>query len=190
MPSNTELFAAVFFNEHIQHDGYEDSIQSALQCLPKKARPRIRSRTLTGSFVAGLSLEGLNDLETFGELIHYPQGTVLIREGRPATRTMLLLEGEVRLSTTSRNGRRLSLGMARQGEILCLEYAIIDDLSGIKAEALSACRVVSLRRLDFLAFLLRHPSACRNAALELASSYARVVQALAQNRTRCNWARA
>ena len=141
-------------------------------------------------YAAGMSMEGLNHLVKIAEPIHYPAGTILITEGRAPVRTLLLLEGEVCLTTTSRNGRQLSFGMARPGEILGLESAILGDASQIRAEARSSCSVASFRRLDFLTFILRNPGACKGAARELADSYARMLKLLAQRHTQPRWAQA
>jgi hypothetical protein len=85
MPLNTETFHADFFNEHSQHGEHENVDKSGLGRLPMKGRARSRSGTLisrsgtqTRKYVAGMSEEGLNDLEKIAEPVHYPLGTILV----------------------------------------------------------------------------------------------------------------
>src|ERR1700676_1510431 len=65
------------------------------------------------------------------------------------------------------DGRRFLLGVACAGDILGLTSAISGDRSEIKAEARYPCKIASMRRRDFLQFLLRYPVACHNVLREL-----------------------
>jgi CRP/FNR family cyclic AMP-dependent transcriptional regulator len=73
----------------------------------------------------------------------------------------------------SSDGRRFLLRVACAGDILGLNSAISGDSSEITAEARCPCKIASMRRLDFLDFLLRYPIACQNVLRELSLHYTR-----------------
>jgi CRP/FNR family transcriptional regulator, cyclic AMP receptor protein len=79
---------------------------------------------------------------------------------------------------SSSDGRRLLLGVAGAGDTLGLTSAISGNCSEIQAEARYPCRIASLRRKDFLEFLLRHPVASQNVGRELCLHYTRACERL------------
>ena len=97
----------------------------------------------------------------------YPAHKVLFSETQPATGIMVILEGEVRLSINSSDGRRLSLRIAKAGEVLgligrALGQALRDDgrhdLPGEDRAHLAAV---------FLQFLRGHPEVYQTVAREM-----------------------
>ena len=91
---------------------------------------------------------------------------------------MFLLEGRVKLSINSIDGRRLILGIAGPGEILGITSAISGCPYEITAEARFPCRIAALNRQSFLDFLLRYPLACQNVARQLSLQYKRACEQL------------
>jgi CRP/FNR family transcriptional regulator len=79
----------------------------------------------------------------------------------------VVLDGEVRLSMNSSEGRRLSLRIARKGEVLGLSSALAGSPYEVTAETLYPARVAPIGRADFLRFLTRHPEVYLNVTEEL-----------------------
>jgi CRP-like cAMP-binding protein len=95
----------------------------------------------------------------------------LFSEGQSPERALILLEGQVTLSVNSEDGKRLTIGIAKPGEILGLASVLNGCAYEMVAEARFACEISAIDRLKFLRFLLRHPSALKDAALLLGQSY-------------------
>jgi CRP/FNR family transcriptional regulator, cyclic AMP receptor protein len=132
----------------------------------------------TEGFFKDLPAEARSDFELHARHFECPGSTVLISEAQKPSSILFLLEGEVNISMNSSDGRRLLLGVAGAGDTLGLTSAISGDTSEVRAEAMYPCRLASLRRRDFLEFLLRHPSASQNVARELSLHYARACERL------------
>jgi CRP-like cAMP-binding protein len=101
------------------------------------------------------------------------KGAVLFTEQQLPRTVLCLLEGRVKLSMNSCDGRRLIAGIARPGEILGLTSLISGDRYGMTAESLFPCAIARLDRQCFLEFLLRHPVAYGNVARQLSQEHQR-----------------
>ncbi len=121
----------------------------------------------TGEFFKGLSINARIDFGLLSTNIRCPSARVLISEQQKPLNILFLLEGQVNISINSSDGRRLLLGVASAGDILGLTSAISGDSSEIRAEARYPCKIASMLRRDFLAFLSRYPIACHNVVREL-----------------------
>ena len=87
---------------------------------------------LVGEFFNKLSPQALKDIGSMAFSSSYPAGMILFSEKDPAPGIYIVLEGEVKLSMNSSDGRRLILRIARKGEILglassALRQAMRDD---------------------------------------------------------------
>jgi CRP/FNR family transcriptional regulator len=89
----------------------------------------------------------------------YAANVVLFSEKDPAQGIFTVIEGEVKLSINSSDGRRLSLRIARKGEILGLASTLSGSPYDVTAETLYPAKVAHIGRRDFLNFLARHPEA-------------------------------
>jgi CRP/FNR family transcriptional regulator len=132
----------------------------------------------TEGFFRGLSAEAQSDFASLATDFRCPGSTVLISEAQEPSRILFLLEGEVNISMNSSDGRRFLLGVASAGETLGLTSVISGDPSEIRAQAVYPCSIASLRRRDFLGFLLRYPIASQNVARELCVHLARARERL------------
>jgi CRP/FNR family cyclic AMP-dependent transcriptional regulator len=121
----------------------------------------------TGEFFRGLSVNARIDFGLLSTNFRCRSSRVLINEQEKPLSILFLLEGQVDISMNSFDGRRFLLGVASAGDILGLTSAISGNASEIKAEARYPCKIASMRRRDFLDFLLRYPSACHNVVREL-----------------------
>jgi len=120
-----------------------------------------------GEFFRRLPAEALRDLMSLEHPSSYPSDVMLYSEKDPAPGVFVLLEGEVKLSINSSDGRRLILRIAKKGEILGLDSVISGEPSEITAETLYPCRIAAISRQNFLAFMMRHPQAYRIVTEEL-----------------------
>ncbi|MFZ1940720.1 MAG: Crp/Fnr family transcriptional regulator [Terracidiphilus sp.] len=138
------------------------------------------SRCPSGSkgFFKDLPTEARSDFELLATHFHCPGSTVLISEAQEPSSILFLLEGEVNISMSSSDGRRLLLGVAGAGDTLGLTSAISGEASEIRAETMYPCRLASLQRRHFLNFLSRHPIASQNVAQELSLHYKRACERL------------
>ncbi len=101
----------------------------------------------------------------------YPKGTMLYFEGEPATGVFMLCQGRVKLSTCSRDGKVIIIGIAEPGDVLGLSAALSDVEYETTAEVLELCQVNYLKTTDLLPFLQNNPEACLNAARQLGRNY-------------------
>jgi CRP/FNR family transcriptional regulator len=144
------------------------------------------SRALKGNaqlideFLDMLPTEALRDLQSMMHPISYGSESVLFSEGGPAWGVYILLDGEVRLFIRSDDGKRLTVGMAKNGAILGLASALSGTLCEATAEAIHPAMVACIRRAEFLSFLARHPRAYQAVTEELSRSY---IAAYSQLRT-------
>jgi CRP/FNR family transcriptional regulator len=96
---------------------------------------------------------------------------ILFSEKDPAPGIYIVLEGEVKLSMNSSDGRRLILRIARKGEILGLASALSGKSSEMTAETLYPAKIAPIVRQDFLKFLSRHPEVYQTVTEELSRDY-------------------
>jgi len=124
-----------------------------------------------GRFFDTLRAEDLRDLELLTRLDVLSPGIVLFGEEEEPHEVFLLLEGRVKLTINSANGKRFLLRIAEPGEIVGLASALAGVPYEMTAETLNLCRIASISRIDFLQFLTRHPHALKSASIMLAGSY-------------------
>ncbi len=121
----------------------------------------------TGDFFKGWSHAALNDW-TAMEFAHaHAANVVLFSEREEAQGLYVVMDGEVRLSINSSDGKRLSLRIARKGEVLGLSSALSGSPYEMTAETLYPARVAHISRRDFMAFLASHPELYLNVTEEL-----------------------
>ena len=126
---------------------------------------------LAGEFFSKLSPEALEDLTSMALACNYAAGKVLFSERDLAHGVYLVLEGEVKLSMNSSDGRRLTMRIARKGEILGLVSVLCGKPCEMTAEVLYPSRIAPIARRDFLNFLTRHPDAYQAVTEELSREY-------------------
>jgi len=90
----------------------------------------------------------------------------------------VVLEGEVLLSINSSDGRRLSLRIARKGDVLGLSSALSGKAYSMTAEALYPAKVAHVGRREFLGFLARHPEVYQTVTEELSRHMAMACEQL------------
>jgi len=116
----------------------------------------------TGEFCKCLPPKAILELESLAAPHWCEENTVLLTEGGKPSKALFLLDGRVKLSMNSADGRRLILGVAAPGDILGLSAVVSGLPYEITAEARFPCRITSLPRQSFLDFLCRYPVAWQN----------------------------
>ena len=120
-----------------------------------------------GEFFSKLAPEAIADLISLEHPTSCPAGVMLFSEKDPAQGVFVVLEGEVKLSINSSDGRRLILRIAKKGAVLGLEAVISGQVSEMTAETLYPAKIAKISRRDFLAFMMRHPEAYQIVGEEL-----------------------
>jgi CRP/FNR family transcriptional regulator len=136
--------------------------------------------TPAGEFFNKLSPAALQDFESMQFPSSYAANAVIFSEKDPAEGIYIVIEGEVRISLNSSEGRRLSLAIARKGEILGMSSTLAGSPYDVTAETLYPAKVAYISRRDFMNFLTRHPDAYQGVIEELSR---RVTKACDQLRT-------
>jgi CRP/FNR family transcriptional regulator len=104
-------------------------------------------------------------------VVSYPAGSVLFSEKDMPELVYVVLEGEVKLSINSSEGKRLILRIAKKGEIVGIASALSGNSYDMTAETQYASKLAPIGRRDFLNFLLRHPDAYQTLTEELSRQY-------------------
>jgi len=116
------------------------------------------------SFFCSLPAAVLQEFEKLKVSMLFRKGTLLFSEGEKPGGIHMLCQGEVRLSTTLRDGRSVVLKFAQPGEILGLSSCISALSYDLTAKADTTCQANFVKRQDFLRFLREHGEACLRAA--------------------------
>jgi CRP/FNR family cyclic AMP-dependent transcriptional regulator len=118
-------------------------------------------------FSGKFSPSAIDDLSSILCPSAHPAGSLLFMERDQAQGIYFVLEGEVKLSINSADGRRLNLSIARKGEILGLASALFGKEYLMTAETLYPCKLVHLGQRDLQGFLMRHADAYQTLTQEL-----------------------
>lgn len=110
-----------------------------------------------GEFYKRLSPAAYKDLTSMELPVSYAANINLFAEREQAKGVFVVLEGEIRLSINSSDGRRLSLRIAKKGEILGLSSALSGRPYEFTAETLYPAKIAPISRQDLLNFVARHP---------------------------------
>jgi CRP/FNR family transcriptional regulator len=127
-----------------------------------------------------LSREAADDLASLMHPSSYPAKMVLFSENEPSNYIYVVLEGEVKLSMNSSEGKRLILRIARKGEIVGLSSLFTGNPYELTAETLYPCVLACIERREYLNYLMRHPEVYQTLIEELGRQ---LTQACEQLRT-------
>lgn len=133
---------------------------------------------LEGEFFNNLSPEAQKDLSSLAISLNYPAGKILFSEKDIPTGIYIVLEGEVKLSMNSTDGRRLIMRIARKGEVLGLAAALSGKPSEMTAETLYPAKIAPVGRREFLSLLMRHPEAYQTVTEMLTQDYTKACEQL------------
>jgi CRP/FNR family cyclic AMP-dependent transcriptional regulator len=118
-----------------------------------------------------LPSDTLTDLDAVQSLSSYPKGALLFMEKQDSRGIFMVCEGQVKLSVSSGEGKKLILRIARAGEVLGLMAVLSRSRYEATAETCCSCQVAFVRRDDFLRFVAHHPEAYPGIVRQLSASY-------------------
>lgn len=122
-------------------------------------------------FFCQLSGGAVKDLDAIKFSSAYPEGAVLFIERQPTRGVYILCEGQVKLSISSSEGKRVILRIAKAGEVLGLVSGLAGTPHEVTAETLRPSQVAFIPRDAFLRFIAKHPEAYPIIASQLAGQY-------------------
>ncbi len=149
-----------------------------MQGLSQTARTEVVQHSRIGEFLSSLTYEALVDLQSVQAVSSHPENAVLFEEKQTPSHVFIILEGQVKLSLNSSDGRRLIVRITKPGEVLGLTSILSGSPYEVTAETQHPCKIISIRRQEFLKFLVRHPAAYESVARELSQDLNRACEQL------------
>jgi len=110
-------------------------------------------------------------LSTISSSAVYPKGATLFVEGQPARGVFIVCSGQIKLSTSSVDGRTLILRLAEPGEVLGLPATITGTCYELTADVIEPGQANFIAGTEFLGFLKNHSEAALRAAQQLGETY-------------------
>jgi CRP/FNR family transcriptional regulator, cyclic AMP receptor protein len=96
----------------------------------------------------------------FARIERFSTGEVIFRRGEPGHGMMIVINGRIKISVSSSDGKEAVLAVLGRGEVLG-EMAIIDGKErSADATAMAPTETLSIHRRDFIPFLERQPATC------------------------------
>lgn len=118
-----------------------------------------------------LTPEALRDYDGIGMLFSHARGAKLFSEGDTARNVFVICFGQIKISSTSRDGKTMIIKIAGPGDVIGLSAVLANVPHEVTAEAIEPCQVKTVRKQEFLDFLGRHGIASMHAAQSLSSEY-------------------
>ncbi len=118
-----------------------------------------------------LTPEALKDFDSIGMLMGHARGAKLFTEGDAARNVFIMCSGQVKISSTSREGKTMILKIAGPGDVLGLSAVLANVAYEVTSEAIEPCQVKAIRKQEFVDFLGKHGIASMHAAQSLSSEY-------------------
>jgi CRP/FNR family transcriptional regulator len=118
-----------------------------------------------------LTPEALADYDAIGIMMSHARGAKLFSEGDPARNVFVICFGQVKISSTSRDGKTMILKIAGPGDVMGLSAVLANVPHEVTAEAIEPCQVKTVRKQEFVDFLGRHGIASMHAAQSLSGEY-------------------
>jgi CRP/FNR family cyclic AMP-dependent transcriptional regulator len=118
-----------------------------------------------------LTPEALKDYDSIGIMMSHARGAKLFTEGDAARNVFVICVGQVKISSTSRDGKTMILKIAGPGDVMGLSAVLANLQYEVTAEVIELCQVKAVRKQEFVDFLGRHGIASMHAAQSLSSEY-------------------
>jgi CRP/FNR family transcriptional regulator len=104
-----------------------------------------------------LAPEALRALDQISYSFAYPEHAVIFTADSPCHGVFLLCAGRAKLSTASRDDKKVMLQVAAAGEVLALSSVLAGSHYEVTAETLSPAVIRLMKREDFVEFLRKFP---------------------------------
>jgi CRP/FNR family transcriptional regulator, cyclic AMP receptor protein len=118
-----------------------------------------------------LTPEALQEFDAIGVMMSHARGAKLFTEGDQARNVFIICFGQVKISSTSREGKTMILKIAGPGDVMGLSAVLANVPHEVTAEAIEPCQVKTMRKQEFVQFLSRHGIASMHAAQSLSGEY-------------------
>jgi len=118
-----------------------------------------------------LTPDALKDFDAIGIMMSHARGAKLFAEGDSARNVFIVCLGQIKISSTSREGKTMILKIAGPGDVLGLSAVLANVPHEVTAEAIEPCQVKAIRKQEFVDFLAKHGVASMHAAQSLSSEY-------------------
>ena len=99
-----------------------------------------------------LTPEALRDYDGIGIMMSHARGAKLFTEGDPARNVFVICFGQVKISSTSRDGKTMILKIAGPGDVMGLSAVLANVPHEVTAEAIEPCQVKTVRKQEFVDF--------------------------------------
>jgi CRP/FNR family cyclic AMP-dependent transcriptional regulator len=130
---------------------------AAGRLLPQDRKLQIRDALADSDVFGALADDDLDGLIKQGRIRAYSRGAILFRKGDPAEDLMIVLDGRIKLSSASVNGKEVIFDFIGAGRCFG-EGALLDRKTRmLEATVVKSSAVFALRGRDVLACLERHP---------------------------------
>lgn len=149
-----------------------------MKTMSNEAKSSASQAQEAGDFFNHLSPETLRGLEALQHASSYPANYVFLAENDTPQGIYLVLDGEVKLSVNSRDGRRLTLRIARKGELIGLASALSGTPCEMTAETVYPAKLAFIPRREFLSLLGHSPELNHAVTMELSHHYAMICEQL------------
>ena len=101
----------------------------------------------------------------------YPKGATLFVEGQTGRGVFILCSGQVKLSTSSIDGKTLIVRLSEPGEVLGLPATVTGTAYELTAEVVEPTQANFISRQDFLSFLREYGDVALRVAQQLGETY-------------------
>ena len=88
-----------------------------------------------------LTPEALQDFDSIGVMMSHARGAKLFNEGDAARNVFVICFGQVKISSTSRDGKTMILKIAGPGDVMGLSAVLANVPHEVTAEAIEPCQV-------------------------------------------------
>ncbi len=135
---------------------------------------RHRSKTA----FCNLSLKALQQFDQISYSVAYPERALIFTADSPCQGVFLLCTGRAKISTASRDSKKVMLRVAGAGEVLDFSSVLAGSRYEVTAETLSPAIVRLSKREDFLRFLRSFPETSLSVLQALGQEYQVALQSL------------
>lgn len=120
-------------------------------------RQVIRDALMDSDIFGALEDDEIDRLVAYGQTVHYPAGKTIFQKGDPGDSLMIVVEGRVKISTVSAEGKEAVLNFVEP----CQSFGEIAILDGkprsADATTVAPTELFVLRRGEVMAFIEKHP---------------------------------
>ncbi|MFB7500383.1 Crp/Fnr family transcriptional regulator [Streptomyces sp. NPDC056161] len=111
---------------------------------------------MSGSFMAALSVELQQELESMGTRVHFPLQHVIFVEQQPVHSVLIIESGHVAVSRAAEDGAEVVLAYRGPGEPLGLESVLSTGTQGARVRTASDVTVLDVPSEKFVHFIEEH----------------------------------